>query len=112
MSTRKKRKKWKNPEDRWLRKNRGDWNASTGRDYDKEKAFKNKPSEKKKKKVRAKDRRKAVKEGRVKKNDGKDVHHSGGIGSGKGTKVESKSKNRGRREKSRRKGSKRKKNAR
>tara|TARA_B110000967_G_C18889879_1_gene566568 strand:- start:1277 stop:1531 length:255 start_codon:yes stop_codon:yes gene_type:complete len=53
-------------------------------------------------------RRKAVKAGRVKKGDGKDVHHPKGVNSKK-TVVLSKSKNRGKAEKSRLKGSKRKK---
>ena len=48
------------------------------------------------------------KAGRVKKGDGKDVHHPNGVNSKK-TKVMSKSKNRGMKEKSRLKGSKRKK---
>ena len=53
-------------------------------------------------------RAKAEKEGKVKKGDGKDVHHVNGINSKK-TRVESASKNRGRNEKSRKKGSKRRK---
>jgi hypothetical protein len=57
---------------------------------------------------RNKARRKAEREGRVKKGDGKDVHHSNGINSTK-TRVMSASKNRGINEKSRKKGYKQKK---
>lgn len=79
------------------------------RDYKKE--YKDHQSSSKSKKDRAKRnkaRRAALKAGRVKKGDNKDVHHSNGINSSK-TKVEPRSVNRGRKEKSRLKGSTRKK---
>lgn len=100
------KKKYKNPEDRFLRKNRGPWNKSTGRDYSKEKPYKSTKSYKKDAVARNKARRQAIKDGRVKKGDGKDVHHTNGLRSNK-TRIEPKSVNRGRAEKSRRKGSKR-----
>ena len=58
--------------------------------------------QKKRRALRNKSRRAAVAAGRAKKGDGKDVHHVGGNLRGK-TKVEAAAKNRGRREKSRRK---------
>jgi hypothetical protein len=60
--------------------------------YDKE--YQARPSEVKKRVTRNKDRRKALKEGRVKKGDGKDVHHVRGAANGGKTKVISRSKNR------------------
>ena len=56
---------------------------------------------------RNKARRAAVKAGKARKGDGKDVHHVGGNINGR-TRVESRSKNRGRSEKSRKKGYKQK----
>lgn len=79
------------------------------RDYKKE--YAKFQASKKQKQDRAKRnaaRRKATASGRVKKGDGKDVHHPKGVNSKK-TVVMSKSKNRGVKEKSRLKGSKRKK---
>lgn len=91
-----------------MSKKRKPYNKSTGRnykrDYDK---FQSSDKAKKDRAKRNKDRRQAEKEGRVKKGDGKDVHHTKGISGGK-TKVMSKSENRGKKEKSRVKGSKRK----
>lgn len=54
------------------------------------------PEEKKKRAQRNRDRREAIKEGRVSKGDGKDVHHTRGASKGGPTRVESQSKNRGR----------------
>lgn len=93
---------------RYLRKNRGPWNKSTGRKYSKEKAAQSTPKAKKERAARNKSRADAMKKGRVKKGDGKDVHHPKGLKSKKTT-VMSASKNRGKKEKSRVKGSKRKK---
>lgn len=73
------------------------------RNYKKEyKKFQSSDEQKKKRATRNKNRAQAEKEGRVRKGDGKDVHHKNGK-----TKVMSKSKNRGIAEKSRLKGSKR-----
>lgn len=75
------------------------------RNYKKEyKKFQSTEEQKKKRAKRNKNRAEAKKAGRVKKGDGKDVHHKGDK-----TKVMSASKNRGKKEKSRVKGSKRKK---
>lgn len=52
-------------------------------------------------------RREALKKGRVSKGDGKDIHHTNGVMDNSHTRVLSKSVNRGMREKSRLKGSKR-----
>lgn len=79
------------------------------RNYKKE--YKDHQSSDKSKKDRAarnKSRRDAMKSGRVKKGDGKDLHHPNGVRNSK-TVVMSASKNRGVAEKSRLKGSKRKK---
>jgi hypothetical protein len=76
---------------RFLRKNRGPWNKSTGRDYTKEDKFKKTKKAKAANNKRVKDRNKAIKEGRVKRHDGKDLHHKS---NGKTT-VMSASKNRG-----------------
>ena len=65
--------------------------------------FHSSTKEKKNRAGRNKRRRKAEKEGKVKKGDGKDIHHKG-----KRIKIEPRSINRGRKEKSRVKGSKRK----
>tara|TARA_R100000700_G_C3040943_1_gene64986 strand:+ start:217 stop:456 length:240 start_codon:yes stop_codon:yes gene_type:complete len=65
--------------------------------------FQSSTKEKKNRAGRNKRRRKAEKEGKVKKGDGKDIHHKG-----KRIKIEPRSINRGRKEKSRVKGSKRK----
>tara|TARA_R100001463_G_scaffold50674_4_gene101147 strand:- start:481 stop:726 length:246 start_codon:yes stop_codon:yes gene_type:complete len=74
------------------------------RNYKKEyKKFQSSSKSKKNRAARNKRRRYAVKKGKVKKGDGKDIHHIGSK-----TRIESKSKNRGRKEKSRLKGSKRK----
>jgi hypothetical protein len=70
-------------------------------EYDK---FQSSEEQKKKRAKRNRDRRIAEREGRVSKGDGNDVHHK----ADGGTIVESASKNRGRREKSRLKGSSRK----
>lgn len=78
------------------------------RNYKKEyKKFQSSTEQKKKRALRNKNRAKAKKEGRVSKGDGKDIHHKGSK-----TKVMSKSKNRGMAERSRLKGSKRKKSTR
>jgi len=66
--------------------------------------FQSSEEQKKKRAERNRNRRKAEREGRVKKGDGKDIHHDEN-----GTRVEPASVNRGRREKSRLKGSERKK---
>ena len=79
------------------------------RDYKKEyKKFQSSTTSKKNRAKRNKARRSALKVGKVRKGDNKDVHHSNGINSSR-TVVLSRSKNRGIREKSRLKGSKRKK---
>jgi hypothetical protein len=81
------------------------YNKSTGRNYKKDyKKFQSSTKAKKDRAARNKRRRQAEKSGRVSKGDGKDIHHKG-----KKTKVMSASKNRGIREKSRRKGSSRRK---
>ena len=74
------------------------------RNYRKEyKKFQALKQEKKNRAARNRRRRRAEKEGRVKKGDGKDIHHQGSK-----TKIEPKSVNRGRKEKSRLRGSSRK----
>ena len=79
------------------------------RDYKKEyKKFQSTTKDKKNRAARNRARRKALKEGRVSKGDGKDLHHVNGIKSAK-VKAEPAGVNRGRKEKSRRKGSKRRK---
>jgi hypothetical protein len=79
------------------------------RNYKKEYAkFQDSPTQKRDRAKRNASRRQAVKAGRVHKGDGNDVHHTNGINSNK-TVVLSKSKNRGIKEKSRLKGSTRKK---
>ena len=79
------------------------------RNYKKEyKKFQSSTTSKKNRAKRNKARRAALKVGSVRKGDNKDVHHSKGINSSR-TVVLSRSKNRGIREKSRLKGSKRKK---
>jgi len=79
------------------------------RNYKEEyKKFQSSTTSKKNRAKRNKARRAALKVGRVRKGDNKDVHHSKGINSSR-TVVLSRSKNRGIREKSRLKGSKRKK---
>lgn len=81
------------------------YNKSTGRNYRKDyDKFQSSSKSKKDRANRNKNRAKAAKSGKVKKGDGKDVHHKGNK-----IKVMSKSKNRGIREKSRLKGSSRKK---
>lgn len=52
-------------------------------------------------------RRSALRKGKVHKGDNKEVHHSQGIDSKKGLQIISRSENRGKREKSRKRGSKR-----
>lgn len=69
--------------------------------------FQSSTKSKKDRASRNKARRKALKSGRVRKGDGNDLHHPNGVRTNK-TVVMSKSKNRGVREKSRLKGSKRK----
>ena len=79
------------------------------RNYKKEYAkFQASKKQKQDRAKRNKARRAALKSGRVKKGDNKDVHHSRGINSSRTT-VLSRSKNRGKKEKSRLKGSTRKK---
>tara|TARA_R100000152_G_C6722649_1_gene148408 strand:+ start:572 stop:847 length:276 start_codon:yes stop_codon:yes gene_type:complete len=81
---------------------------ATKRNYKREyKKFQASTKSKKDRAARNKARRKALKVGRVRKGDGKDLHHSNGIESSR-TVVLSRSSNRGRKEKSRLKGSKRK----
>jgi hypothetical protein len=73
------------------------YNKSTGRNYKRDyKKFQSSEKAKKDRAARNKRRRKAEREGSVKKGDGKDIHHKGNR-----TWVMSKSKNRGMREKSR-----------
>jgi hypothetical protein len=80
------------------------------RNYKKEYAkFQSSTKAKKDRASRNKARRAATKAGRVCKGDGKDVHHTKSVRNNKATRVMSKSKNRGMAEKSRLKGSKRKK---
>lgn len=62
--------------------------------YDRE--YQARPEQVKKRVQRNKDRAEAMKDGRVKKGDGKDVHHTRGAAKGGKTTVESRSKNRGR----------------
>jgi hypothetical protein len=79
-----------------------------GRDYKDEYAkFQGTAKAKKDRAKRNKARRAGLREGRVSKGDGKDLHHTNGINNNK-VKVMSASKNRGMPEKSRLKGSKRK----
>jgi len=80
------------------------------RDYEKEakRLRQTDPEARKKHAARNRSRRKAEKDGRAKKGDGKDVHHPEGYLDGSKTVVEPSSKNRGRKEKSRTKGYKRK----
>ena len=79
------------------------------RNYKKEyKKFQSSTTSKKNRAKRNKAHRAALKVGKVRKGDNKDIHHSKGINSSRTT-VLSRSKNRGIREKSRLKGSKRKK---
>jgi hypothetical protein len=59
-----------------------------------DKAYQAKPEQVKKRVTRNADRQKALKEGRVKKGDGKDVHHVNGAANGGRTRVMSASKNR------------------
>lgn len=67
---------------------------SNGRDYTYDTEYQSSEKQKKNRAKRNKDRAKAIKAGRASKGDGKDVDHIGGINSGKGTRVVSKSKNR------------------
>lgn len=79
--------------------------SNSKRDYkDEYRKFQSSKSQKKERAKRNKNRREAERSGRVKKGDGKDIHHKGNK-----TKVMSASKNRGINEKSRLKGSSRKK---
>jgi len=59
-----------------------------------DRAYQAKPEQVKKRVTRNNDRRKALKEGRVTKGDGKDVHHVNGAAKGGKTKVMSASANR------------------
>jgi|TARA_R100001015_G_C4597626_1_gene152727 hypothetical protein len=70
---------------------------------DEYKKFQSSDEQKKKRALRNKNRRKLTRGGKVSKGDGKDIHHKGN-----NLTVEPASKNRGRKEKSRLKGSKRK----
>ena len=80
---------------------------ATKRNYKKEyKKFQSSTKSKKDRAARNKSRREGLKVGRVHKGDGKDIHHLNGPRSKK-TVVMSASKNRGQKEKSRVKGSKR-----
>lgn len=83
------------------------------RDFrDEYKKFQSSPKAKKDRAARNKARREAEKEGRVSKGDGKDINHKDGNprnGAKSNLEVVSKSENRGRREESRLKGSKRRK---
>jgi hypothetical protein len=73
------------------------------RDYkDEYEKFQSSPEQKALRVVRNRNRRRLLKGGKVKKGDGMDIHHKGGE-----LTIEPKSKNRGRREKSRLKKSKR-----
>jgi hypothetical protein len=86
-------------------KKRKPYNKSTGRNYKKDyKKFQSSDKAKKDRAARNKRRRQGEKSGRVRKGDGKDIHHNGNK-----TRVMSASKNRGISEKSRKKGSSRKK---
>lgn len=78
------------------------WNKKTGRDYSKEKKYQSSPA---RRKYRAELNRYNREKGTYGNGDGKDASHKGGKIAG----FEDASKNRGRREKSRLKGSKRKK---
>lgn len=83
------------------------YNKSTGRNYKKDYSkFQSSKKAKKDRAARNRARRRALKAGRVKKGDGKDLHHDKGISSNS-TVVMSASKNRGVKEKSRLRGSKR-----
>ena len=88
-------------------KKRKPYNKSTGRDYKSDyRKFQSSPKQRAENNKRKRDRRKAEKEGRVKKGDGKHLDHSKGNARGK-TSVMSAKKNLGKREKSRLKGSRR-----
>lgn len=50
-------------------------NKSTGRDYTYDKKYQSSEEQKKRRAARNKDRQKALRDGRVKKGDNKDVHH-------------------------------------
>lgn len=51
-------------------------NKATGRDYSYDKEYESRPEQKKRRAKRNKDRRKAIREGKVKKGDKtKDIHH-------------------------------------
>lgn len=52
-------------------------NKATGRDYSYDTKYESSEEQKNRRVKRNKDRRKALRAGRVHKNDGKDVHHSG-----------------------------------
>jgi hypothetical protein len=69
----------------------------SGRVYSKyDQDYQARPENVKKRVQRNADRRKAEREGRVSKGDGKDVHHVSGAGKGGRTRVESRATNRGR----------------
>ena len=53
-------------------------NKATGRDYSYDKDYAAKPEQKKNRAARNKTRREAIKDGRVAKGDGKDMHHVDG----------------------------------
>ena len=59
-----------------LRKNRGPYNKTTGRDYKKEnREYKSRPEQIRKRSQRNAARKKMIAVGRARKGDGKDVHH-------------------------------------
>lgn len=83
------------------------YNKSTGRNYKRDyRKFQSSPEQKRNRARRNRARRLAMKKGIVKKGDGKDLHHDKGINSNHVVVMKA-SKNRGIIEKSRRKGSKR-----
>ena len=69
-------------------------NPDGTRNYVYDKAFQKTPAQKAKKQVRNADRYAAKKAGRVKLNDGKDLHHVGGAHKGAKTRVMSPTENR------------------
>lgn len=90
------------------RKARKPYNKSTGRNYKRDYAkFQSSPAQRAANNKRKRDRRAAEKAGRIKKGSKQELHHVGGLSSGK-TAVVSRKYNRSVKEKSRLKGSKRK----
>lgn len=84
-----------------MAKKRKPYNKSTGRDYDSDyEKFQSSPEQKKARAARNRNRRKAEKEGKVRKGDGKDIDHIDGNpknNSKKNLRVISRSKNRAKR---------------